>query len=209
MRYVSGGSCSYVRKLTSSPSLCVGLRAVSVGSKAPPSGSLMLRGLAAGLGAGAPASYVRCVLLLSAPVCKHPVQGSQPAPSRRSLKAIKENRIHESIKDVETNIKCNTAETRKKVYMPVGILDNPFRACLRRAAVGLGFAPRPTHFVRRPHGRCWTLRGQCCPLYPLLSPLAAVAATVPGSSAPFPRPVIEPGTNHYSHYIDNPRHNVL
>lgn len=207
MRYVSGGSCSYVRKLTSSPSLCVGLRAVSVGSKAPPSGSLLLRGLAAGLGAGAPASYVRCVLLLSAPVFKHPVQGSQPAPSRRGLKAIKENRIHESITDAETNIKCNTAETKKRVYMPVGILDNPYRACLRRAAVGLGFALRPTHVVCSPHGRCWTLRGQCCPLYPLLSPLAATAATVPRSSAGLPRLFVQPGTNHYRHYINKPRHN--
>ena len=207
MRYVSGGSCSYVRKLTSSPSLCVGLRAVSVGSKAPPSGSLLVRGLAAGLGAGAPASYVRCVLLLSAPVCKHPVQSSQPAPSRRGLKAIKENRIHESITDAETNIKCNTAETKKKVYMSVGILDKSLRACLRRAAVGLGFALRPTHFVCSPHGRCWSLRGQCCPLYPLLSPLAAVAAIVPRSSAVIPCPFVQPGTNHYRHYVDNPRHN--
>lgn len=138
-----------------------------------------MRGLAAGLGAGAPASYVRCVLLLSAPVCKHPVQCSQPAPSRRGLKAIKENRIHESITDAETNIKCNTAETRKKVYMPVGILDNPFRACLRRAAVGFGFALRPTHYVRSPHGRCWTLRGQCCPLYPLPWRLVPVGTNHP------------------------------
>lgn len=96
---------------------------------------------------------------------------------------------------------------RKMSCMPVGILDNPFRACLRRAAVGLGFALRPTHFVRRPHGRCWTLRGQCCPLYPLLSPLAAVAATVPRSSAVLPRPVVQPGTNYYSHYVDYKRHN--
>lgn len=154
-------------KGTPSPSLCVGWRAVSVGSKAPPSGSLLLRGLAAGLGADAPTSYVRRVLLLSAPVCKHPVQCSQPATSRRGLKAIKENRIHETITDAETNNNSNTEETRKKVYMPVGLLDNPYRSCLRRAAVGLCFAPRPTHFVRSPNCRCWTLRGQCCPLYPL------------------------------------------
>lgn len=174
----------------------MGWRAVSVGSKAPPSGSLLLRELAAGLGAGAPASYVRRVLLLSAPVCKHPVQFSQPAPSRRGLKAIKENRIHETIINAETNNKRNTTEKRIKVYMPVGLLDNPYRSCLRRAAVGLCFAPRPTHSVRSPHGWCWTLRGQCCPLYPPLSPLAAVAATVPGSSAPLPRLVVQPSTNH-------------
>lgn len=166
-------------KGTPSPSLCVGWRAVSVGSKAPPSGSLLVRGLAAGLGADAPASYVRRVLLLSAPVCKHPVQCSQPAPSRRGLKAIKENRIHESITDAITNFKCNTAKTRKKVYMPVGILDNPCRACLRRAAVGLSFALRPTHYVRSPHGRCWSLRGQCCPLYPLQWRLVPVGTNHP------------------------------
>lgn len=153
---------------TPSPSLCVGCRAVSVGSKAPTSGSLSLRGLAAGLGAIAPASCVRCVLLLSAPVCKHPVQCSQPAPSRRGLSAIRKNRIHETITDAEIKMKLNTAETRKKMYMPVGILDNPFRACLRRAAVGLCLALRPTHFVCSPHGRCWTLWGQCCPLCPPL-----------------------------------------
>ena len=138
-----------------------------------------MRGLAAGLGADAPASYVRRVLLLSAPVCKHPVQCSQPAPSRRGLKAIKENRIHESITDAITNFKCNTAKTRKKVYMPVGILDNPCRACLRRAAVGLSFALRPTHYVRSPHGRCWSLRGQCCPLYPLQWRLVPVGTNHP------------------------------
>lgn len=72
-----------------------------------------MRGVAAGLGALAPAYYVRRVLLLSAPVCKHPVQCSQPAPSRRGIKAIKENRIHESITDAEIDMKCNTAEKIK------------------------------------------------------------------------------------------------
>lgn len=173
---------------TPSPSLCVGCRAVSVGSKAPTSGSLSLRGLAAGLGAIAPASCVRCVLLLSAPVCKHPVQCSQPAPSRRGLSAIRKNRIHETITDAEIKMKLNTAETRKKVNIPVGILDNPFRACLRRAAVGSRFALHPTHFVRRPNGWCWTLRGQCCPLYPhlRLAPAAEAGAHQRQGLAPLP-----------------------
>lgn len=83
----------------------------------------MLRGLAAGLGAGAPASFVRCVLLLSAPVCKHPVQISQPAPSRRGLKATKENKIHKYITNAETNIKSNKEEKKIKMYKPVGKLD--------------------------------------------------------------------------------------
>ena len=98
---------------TPSPSLREGWRAVSVGSEAPTSGSLSLRSVAAGLGADAPASYVRCVLLLSAPVCKHPVQCSQPAPSRRGLSAKRKNRIHETITDAEAKMKCNTAEKRK------------------------------------------------------------------------------------------------
>ena len=136
---------------------------------------------AAELGADAPASYVRCVLLLLALGRKRPAHFSQSAPSRRGLKAIKENRIHESITDADTKIKCNTAETRKKVYMPVGILDNPFRACLRRAAVGLGFALRPTHFVRSPKFWCWTLWGQCCPLYPLHWRLVPIGTNHPRS----------------------------